>query len=115
MSVEAQIAALKSRLRTRMGCREEDIRVVYAPLRICPLGAHVDHQDGLVTGMTLNRAIILAFVPRRDGRVHIDSMNFPGCADFPLDGIPPRVQGDWGNHGGLNGCRGGSDGPFLFI
>ncbi|MBN1640246.1 MAG: GHMP kinase, partial [Anaerolineae bacterium] len=98
MSVEAQVEALKGKLRARTGCLEGDIRVVYAPLRISPLGAHVDHQDGLVTGMTLNRAIILAFAPRSDRRVCIESENFQGRVDFSLDEVPPRVQGDWGNY-----------------
>jgi galactokinase len=62
------------------------------------LGAHIDHQDGLVTGMTLNRAIILAFAPRSDRRVHIESMNFGGVVDFCLDEVPPRARGDWGNY-----------------
>jgi len=69
VSVETQIEDLKERLKQRTGCLEADIRVIYAPLRMSPLGAHVDHQDGLVTGMTLNRAIVLAFVPREDRRV----------------------------------------------
>jgi galactokinase len=98
VSVETQIEALKARLRERTGCLEADIRIVYAPLRISPLGAHIDHQDGLVTGMTLNRAILLAFVPRNDRRVRVESLNFVGCVDFHLDDVPPMVIGDWGNY-----------------
>ncbi len=98
MSVEAQIEALKRRLRERTGCLEAAIRVVYAPLRISPLGAHIDHQDGLVTGMTLDQAIILAFAPRSDRRVQIESMNFEGPVAFDMDGVPPRAGGDWGDY-----------------
>jgi galactokinase len=67
-------------------------------LRVCPLGAHVDHQDGLVTGMTLDQAILLAFVPRSDRHVHVESLNFPGAIEFDLDNIPPKATGDWGNY-----------------
>ena len=98
MSVETQIDELKDRLKERTGCLEADIRVVYAPLRISPLGAHIDHQDGLVTGMTLNQAILMAFVPRRDRRVHVESLNFAGDVDFSMDDVPPMVIGDWGNY-----------------
>ena len=93
-----QIERLRQRLKQRTGCADGDIRVVYAPLRISPLGAHVDHQDGLVTGMTLDRVILLAFVPRRDRRVCVESLNFPGCVEFALDDVPPKVPRDWGNY-----------------
>lgn len=93
-----QVEQLRHRLKHRTGCVDSDIRVVYAPLRISPLGAHVDHQDGLVTGMTLDRVILLAFVPRRDRRVCVESLNFPGCVEFDLDDVPPRASKDWGNY-----------------
>ena len=38
-----------------------DAHVVVSPYRICPLGAHVDHQLGKVTGMALDQAIVLVF------------------------------------------------------
>jgi galactokinase len=96
--LQEQIASLTRRLQTRTGCAEGDVRVVYSPLRISPLGAHVDHQDGLVTGMTLDRAVLLAFVPRRDRRVCVESLNFPGQVCFDLDRVPLRKLRDWGNY-----------------
>jgi galactokinase len=98
VSVETQIEELKTKLVKETGCRESEVQVVYSPLRISPLGAHVDHQDGLVTGMTLDRAILLAFVPRTDDRVSVQSLNFPGRVEFALSDIPPRVPRDWGNY-----------------
>jgi galactokinase/galacturonokinase len=96
--MEEQVEKLRARLKERTGCAEKDVRVVCSPLRISPLGAHVDHQDGLVTGMTIDRAIWLAFAPRRDQRVCVQSMNFPGQVEFALDEVPPKVVGDWGNY-----------------
>ncbi len=98
-----QSEQLRRRLKQRTGCTDGDIRVVYAPLRISPLGAHVDHQDGLVTGMTLDRVILLAFTPRRDRRVCVESLNFPGCVEFDLADVPPKFprdgsRRDWGNY-----------------
>ncbi|MEJ5311273.1 MAG: galactokinase family protein [Anaerolineae bacterium] len=93
-----QIEQLRHRLKQRTGCADSDIRVVYAPLRISPLGAHVDHQDGVVTGMTLDRMVLLAFVPRHDRRVCVESLNFPGCVEFALDDVPPKSPKDWGNY-----------------
>ena len=98
MSIDVQIEELETRLRKRVGCSDRDIQTVYSPLRISPLGAHVDHQDGLVTGMTLDRAILLAFAPRADGRVCVESANFPGPTEFDLAKVPPMSASDWGNY-----------------
>ena len=98
MSVQARMENLRKRLQERTGCSAADVRFVYSPLRISPLGAHVDHQDGLVTGMTLDRAILLAFVPRSDRQVCVESLNFEGRVEFDLDNVPPAAVGDWGNY-----------------
>lgn len=98
MSIESQIGQLRERLRMRTGCSDDEIRVVRAPLRVSPLGAHVDHQDGLVTGLALDRAIHLAFVPREDGMMCVESLNFPGCSEFNLERVPPKGPGDWANY-----------------
>ncbi|MHB1319489.1 MAG: GHMP family kinase ATP-binding protein [Anaerolineae bacterium] len=98
MSEDQLLEQLRISLKARTGCRDDDIRVVRSPLRVSPLGAHVDHQDGLVTGMALDQAIYLAFVPRADDRVRVTSHNFEGSADFQLDAIPPRSLQDWGDY-----------------
>ncbi|KAL6977887.1 galacturonokinase [Sarracenia purpurea var. burkii] len=51
------------------GRRTEDVRIVVSPYRICPLGAHIDHQGGIVSAMTINRGILLGFVPSGDSQV----------------------------------------------
>jgi galactokinase/galacturonokinase len=74
---------------------------VVSPYRICPLGAHVDHQLGRVTGMALDQAIVLVFAPAPDakpGTVRARSRNFPLETRFGLDAIPPKQSGDWGNY-----------------
>lgn len=89
---------LRAKLKTLTGCADSQIRVVRSPLRVSPLGAHVDHQEGLVTGMALDRAIYLTFAPRSDAQVRVESLNFPGRVSFDLEDIPPAVPGDWGNY-----------------
>ncbi|MCK9331352.1 MAG: hypothetical protein M0Q94_15885, partial [Candidatus Cloacimonetes bacterium] len=32
---------------------EVGIHTAYAPYRVCPLGAHIDHQKGIVTGFAI--------------------------------------------------------------
>lgn len=91
-----------NRLYTRMNQSFDvpaaDVLIARAPLRICPLGAHIDHQHGIVTGMTIDQAILFAFAPTDDGSVRIQSTNFEDEINFSLDDVPPYVPGDWGNY-----------------
>lgn len=47
---------------------------IFSPYRICPVGAHVDHQHGLVTGFALNYGIDLWLDVTEDGGVELDSL-----------------------------------------
>lgn len=38
--------------------------VAFCPYRICPIGAHSDHQYGKVTGLAIDKGIYLASQPR---------------------------------------------------
>ncbi len=78
--------------------RPDAVRIVRSPYRVCPLGAHVDHQLGCVTGMALDRALLLGFVPRSDGVVRLRSRQFPGTVEFRLDAVPTRPAGDWADY-----------------
>ncbi|MEM7534335.1 MAG: galactokinase family protein [Chloroflexota bacterium] len=97
-SEEARIAELIGRLQEVYHVNTNDIQIVRAPLRICPLGAHIDHQLGCVTGMTINQSLLMAFVPTDDHTVRIQSLNFAGEISFHLDQIPAYQYGDWGNY-----------------
>lgn len=85
-------------LRKTHGPAQADIRVVLSPYRICPLGAHVDHQLGCVSGVPIDRGIALAFAPSRRREVRLRSLDFPGEVSFSLDDAPSRAEGDWGNY-----------------
>lgn len=63
----------------------KDVRVVVSPYRICPLGAHIDHQGGTVSAMTINKGIILGFVPSGDAQVFLRSGQFQGDVKFRVD------------------------------
>ncbi|MBI3972297.1 MAG: hypothetical protein HY332_13510 [Chloroflexi bacterium] len=82
----------------RFGAPERrHLRFVLSPYRICPLGAHVDHQDGLVTGMAIDQGVVVAFAARDDTIVRAASANFPGEVQFDVRAIPGPIAGDWGN------------------
>ncbi|MGE5551261.1 MAG: galactokinase family protein [Bacteroidota bacterium] len=75
-----------------------DLHYARSPLRICPLGAHVDHQHGLVTGMALDAAVKMLYVPDDRGYVRLRSLDFPDEEYFHLDHVPGMVPGFWGNY-----------------
>ncbi len=52
----------------------------FCPYRVCPLGAHVDHQQGLVTGFALDHGTSFDYMPTDDGSIEVYSENFSGCA-----------------------------------
>lgn len=97
-SEDDQAGALIRQLRTRYAVDAAAIQVARVPLRICPLGAHIDHQLGVVTGMTINRSILLAFVPTDDGTIVVESMNFDGVSRFGVDAVPAYQAGAWSNY-----------------
>lgn len=39
---------------------------IFSPYRVCPLGAHVGHQHGLVIGFTIDKGVDLWFDVRED-------------------------------------------------
>ena len=45
---------------------------IFSPYRVCPLGAHVDHQHGLVTGFAMDKGVDLRFDVREDGKVNLE-------------------------------------------
>lgn len=93
-----RVANLISRLKRHPQVDPARIGVVRAPLRICPLGAHIDHQLGQVTGMTIDQSILLAFAPATDASVHIESFNFEPAVAFNLNHVPTSTPRDWGNY-----------------
>jgi galactokinase/galacturonokinase len=93
-----RIEALRAHLQRNHSVDPADIQVVKAPLRICPLGAHIDHQLGPVTGMTIDQSILMAFAPTPDESVYVESFNFEHPISFNLNDVPPYQPRDWGNY-----------------
>ncbi len=87
---------LEKNLRQRIGAGG-GISAVRAPLRACPLGAHVDHQGGEVTGLALDHGVDLLFKPRDTPIVTLESVGFPGVIEIDLRRVGER-QGDWGDY-----------------
>ena len=84
-------------------CYEEDIssddvNVIASPYRICPLGAHIDHQGGPVLGMTINACTLMAFYPSGNSWIKLRSKNYPGKVKFDLRNITESTGSFWGGY-----------------
>ena len=98
---------------------------IFSPYRVCPLGAHVDHQHGLVTGFAIDKGVDLWFsvngssqidngeltidnYPENhvhlqidnypENHVHLESMTFEGVVDFDIAAPTLVKQGNWGDY-----------------
>ena len=71
---------------------------IFSPYRVCPLGAHVDHQHGLVTGFAIDKGVDLWFDIRDDGHVHLESKTFEGIVDFDIDAPSQVRERHWGDY-----------------
>lgn len=71
---------------------------IFSPYRVCPLGAHVDHQHGLVTGFAINKGIDLWFNVREDSQVNLKSLSFEGELHIDLAKRTEVKEKHWGDY-----------------
>lgn len=71
---------------------------IFSPYRVCPLGAHVDHQHGLVTGFAFDMGIDLWFNPTDDGSVTLRSNSYEGEVRFDITKPVQIKEGNWGDY-----------------
>ena len=87
---------------------------IFSPYRVCPLGAHVDHQHGLVTGFAIDKGVDLWWTPSGspclggedplnppvygENHVHLESRTFEGTVDFDIDAPSQVKEGHWGDY-----------------
>lgn len=71
---------------------------IFSPYCVCPIGAHVDHQNGLVTGLALDRGIDIDYTPADDGSIEMRSLSFRGVCSANVRVPVGDRQGDWGDY-----------------
>ena len=71
---------------------------IFSPYRICPLGAHVDHQHGLVSGFAFNSGINFLFSAQETGKVEMCSLSFEGLMTFNVRQPIDEKQNNWGDY-----------------
>ncbi len=72
--------------------------IAFCPYRICPIGAHSDHQYGKITGLAIDKGIHIAYGPKKNGVIELVSMQFNKRAQFHVASIPKTPQNDWADY-----------------
>ena len=70
----------------------------FCPYRICPIGAHSDHNLGKITGLAINKGIHIAYSPKQNGVVEMASLQFPKRAQWHIASVPSQKQNDWADY-----------------
>ncbi|MBQ4153921.1 MAG: GHMP kinase [Clostridia bacterium] len=78
--------------------KKEPDGVAFCPYRICPIGAHSDHQFGKITGLAINKGIHIAFGKKENGVIELNSLQFEKRAQFHIAQIPNKKQSDWADY-----------------
>ena len=77
--------------------REPEARS-FCPYRICPIGAHSDHQLGKITGLAIDKGIHIAYSPKQNGVVELCSLQFDKRAQWHVRAVPEKKQDDWADY-----------------
>ena len=94
---ETEIARLRATCADYYGRDAADVQVIRSPYRLCPLGAHIDHQLGPVSAFATPHCVRLAFAPDKGRQVVINSRGYPGEIRFDLQAGLSRQQ-DWADY-----------------
>ena len=72
--------------------------VAFCPYRVCPIGAHSDHQHGKITGLAIDKGIHIAFGAKQNGVIELKSLQFDKRAQFHIANIPKEKENDWADY-----------------
>ncbi|MBQ9920154.1 MAG: GHMP kinase [Clostridia bacterium] len=78
--------------------KKEPQHIAFTPYRVCPIGAHSDHQLGKITGFAINKGIHIAYGPKENGVIEIQSLQFETRAQWHVEATPKVKENDWADH-----------------
>ena len=78
--------------------RREPAGVAFCPYRICPVGAHVDHNLGKITGMAIDTGVNLAYGVKKNGVIELSSLQFDRRAQWHIHQVDEKPTGDWADY-----------------
>lgn len=73
-------------------------RLAFCPYRICPIGAHSDHNLGKITGLAIDKGIHIAYNVKTNGVVELCSLQFGKRAQWHVREVPKHKQNDWADY-----------------
>lgn len=78
--------------------KTEPDNVAFCPYRVCPIGAHVDHNFGKITGLAIDKGVHIAYKAKQNGVVELISLQFEKRAQFHVKSVPEIRQLDWADY-----------------
>lgn len=78
--------------------KKDPTAIAFCPYRVCPMGAHSDHQYGKITGFAIDKGIHIAYSPKQNGVIELSSVQFDKRAQWHLASIPDQKEGDWADY-----------------
>ncbi|MBQ7236614.1 MAG: GHMP kinase [Clostridia bacterium] len=78
--------------------KKEPMAVAFCSYRVCPIGAHSDHQHGKITGLAIDKGIHIAYAPKQNGVIELSSLQFDKRAQWHIAAVPKEKQNDWADY-----------------
>ena len=78
--------------------KKDPTAVAFCPYRVCPMGAHSDHQYGKITGFAIDKGIHIAYSPKQNGVIELSSLQFNKRAQWHVKAIPEQKENDWADY-----------------
>lgn len=72
--------------------------IAFCPYRVCPIGAHVDHNLGKITGFAIDKGISVAYKKDESGMVQVASAQFDSVQSWSALETPKHKAGDWADY-----------------
>lgn len=78
--------------------KREAEALAFCPYRVCPIGAHSDHNLGKINGFAIDKGIHIAYSPKLNGVVELCSLQFDKRAQWHVRDVPRAKCGDWADY-----------------
>ena len=78
--------------------KKDPTEMVFCPYRICPIGAHSDHNFGKITGLAIDKGIHIAYQPKHNGVIEMTSLQFDKRAQWHVASTPKVKENDWADY-----------------
>lgn len=78
--------------------KKEAFSTAFCPYRICPIGAHSDHNFGKITGLAIDKGVHIAYGPKKNGVVELSSLQFDRRAQWHIHQVDEKPTGDWADY-----------------